>query len=446
VAGYLAFPPLNDYLRDEYLFARVPPPHQDGVEALDRYLAAFPDGRHAAAARELREDQLFARIPAGGGGLAEIDRYLTTLPEGKHAAELRPLRDDRYFALIPAQDDGGFAEIDEYLKLYPAGRHTTAARELRDDRLFTRAEREAGARNSPASLRDYLADPANERHRPDAQRRIADFYDRVIEDLKQKQAKAPESDREVFEAVFALLDTLKRASRPVVTVGFLATIDREPTTESQKQTEKLVYELRLKDTPALKAIADRQPNRSAILGCGQVFDPEQTARRESVILNRLRAAVQGRISGDILTLEAVPAGELPMLEVGYHIYAGGRLGVYTGADQEVIGLMRWYETNWVITVRSLGEKKEVRFKLKSAPASKLTYDIQPGDPEWGAYAVILYSGFYDMSASLIRSFGLDPGPAPNSFTFDAVARNKADEPDKPLGVPPWQPKFPFPDK
>ena len=66
-------------------------------------------------------------------------------------------------------------------------------------------------------------------------------------------------------------------------------------------------------------------------------------------------------------------------------------------------------------------------------------------PAWGVYAVILYSGFYDMSAKLIEGFGQDPGPPHNTFSLaDAGGTaNKETETDKPRplfggngGVPP----------
>ena len=61
-------------------------------------------------------------------------------------------------------------------------------------------------------------------------------------------------------------------------------------------------------------------------------------------------------------------------------------------------------------------------------------------------AVTLYSAFYDMSARMIRNFALDPGKAPNSFTFNAVATNKEDAPPvAPMfpQVPPFRPNPPF---
>jgi hypothetical protein len=51
---------------------------------------------------------------------------------------------------------------------------------------------------------------------------------------------------------------------------------------------------------------------------------------------------------------------------------------------------------------------------------RLQYEPQVRDPDWAFYAVIFYSAFYDMGDRLIRTFGQDPGPPPESFTFGAV--------------------------
>jgi hypothetical protein len=346
------------------------------------------------------------------------------------------LRDEYLFARIPARDNGGGEELDRYLAAFPGGRHAPAVRELRDDRRFTRAEREAQGSGSPAGLRAYLADPADQRHRADAQRLIAGHYDRAIAALKTKRDAEPgKIDRDLFEGVLALLDALKRADGPVVTVGFRATLDPEPTTQGQKALEKMVYDAHLRRTPELRGIAERQPDRSAILPCGQVFDPGQTSRREEVILGRLRDAVARGINADVLTLEPAAAGATPVMEVAYHIHAAGALGLYSDTDKKPKGLLRWYAINWTITIRPPGEPKAFVYDLASEPGLNLTYDEEPGDPSWAVYAVVLYSGFYDMSARLIRNFGLDPGPAPNAFTFGAVARNRPDEPP-----PLWAPK------
>jgi hypothetical protein len=231
------------------------------------------------------------------------------------------------------------------------------------------------------------------------------------------------------EAFVGLLEGLKAAGTPVVTVGFVATQDPGPTTAAQKEREKEVYEFRKRGTPALARV-ERDRGGSAVLPLGRTFDPAPTALRQRVILDRLRAAIGKGIGSDVLALEPAPPGRPAAIEVVYHTYAPGRLYLYTASArdgsryggsstaEEVKGLLRGYEVNWTITVRPPRGGAPFVCKLGSSPATNLNYDSRPGDPDWAPYAIILYSGFYDMSSRLIRNFGLDPGPTPSSFTFD----------------------------
>jgi hypothetical protein len=93
------------------------------------------------------------------------------------------------YAKVPAADTGRFDEIDHYLAKLPDGKRAGEVRDLRDDRRFARAVKESAGRNSPAALRDYLADGANTRHRPEEQKRINVYYDRAIADLKARAAR-----------------------------------------------------------------------------------------------------------------------------------------------------------------------------------------------------------------------------------------------------------------
>jgi len=362
----------------------------------------------------------------------------------------RHLQDAHLFAKIPARDNGSWTEMEEYLKTFPDGRHATAVREMRDDRRFTSAQRDAVQRESPGSLRQYLSDESNQRHRPEAQKLIAGFYDKAIVELTKKRETEPEKiDKDLFDGILALLDALKGAPRPVATVGFQSTIDPEPKTDLHKRREEGFIELYVEKNPELKDIAKRSASGSAIIGPDQIFSGEQTTRREDVILERLGTAVQRGIHADILTMEAVPAGSNPVIEVAYHILADGDLGIYTDPNKKLVGLLRWYAINWTITIRPPGMDKSYVYRLRSLPGAKLTYDSDPSDPKWAIYAVLLYSGFYEMSARLIQNFGLDPGETPNAFSYAATARHAPKIDDKLLNPKPLfeMPKLPrFGDK
>jgi hypothetical protein len=368
------------------------------------------------------------------------------------------IRESHLFAQVPTQDTQSTLAFDEYLKEYPQGWRAAEVMGRRDDLLWGRAHNAASRDHSPAELRKYLADRRNRRHRAEAQKLINAHYDQAIARLKGLNAGETEGkkiDTQMFGGLLALLEALKTADRPVVTVGFKATQDEAPVTEVQKQMEKLESDLYAAQNPQVKTMAEFSPRKTAILPTGATFSAEQTARRERLILERLRESMRKVLKTDILSLEAAPRGVKPTIEVAYRTYAPGMLYLYTteqraqpfapawqppgggfgmpggqrpggfgmGLPQKIVkGLLRGYHHDWTITIHPPGGGEPRVARLQSSPAQDLKYDTRPGDPEWGAYAVILYSGFHDMSNRLIASFGLQPPPAPTVFTFDDAVK------------------------
>src|SRR5205814_1283455 len=101
-------------------------------------------------------------------------------------------------------------------------------------------------------------------------------------------------------------------------------------------------------------------------------------------LDRLRHAVKQAVKADILTLEPARPGQVAMIEVSYHIYAPGRLYLYTnteGDKKQVKGLLRGYEIDWTITVRPPRSTKPFVCKIGSQPLTSLTYESAPHDPD-----------------------------------------------------------------
>ncbi len=385
----------------------------------------------------LYDEHLFAVIPAGTADTREIDMYLLQYPNGRHAAEVRDMRDDRIFAGILPKDTETFT-IDYYLGQYPTGRHAVDARDMRDDRLYAKAEQSATKADSPVALRDYLAEPANVRHRDDARTMIAAYYDRTIAELTSRKAKDPTKvDAVLFAAVLALLDGMKAAIDPVVTIGFEAVVDPIPKSAEDKERETLLYSVRLAQEARLKEVERKSPQKTAILPYLKAFERDQIVIRERVIQERLTDAVKRAIKAEILVLKPVAQGQPPVITIRYRIKPSGMMYTYTIRQETgattVVGLLRGYSVDWEIVVRPPGTTKDFVVKIASQPLSQLKYDSEPSDPEWAPYAIILYSAFYDLSDRMIRGFAIDPGPSPNSFTFAAAASVKAmDKPDDPF--------------
>jgi hypothetical protein len=382
----------------------------------------------AAAARRLLVPVVAAAAAFAGAVLAfpPVDRLL-------HEREL--------FGRIPVQDRGSVKEMNDYLAAFPTGWRSAEVLVRRDDLLFQKARQQAELNNSPGGLRAYLADERNVRHRKEAQRMVNVSYDKAIARLKSLPTRPTLGEAKMFDGLLALLEGLKTARRPVVTVGFRGTYDELPKTAAQQKAEQFEADLRARENAQVKAMAESSPTKSAIMGAGATFAPPQAEARERVILERLKDALHQALGADVLTLERAAPGEQPAIEVAYHIFAPGNLYLYTtsnnppgfampggmpggppgnrfnfGGPQTVKGLLRSYWIDWTITVRAPNGASEV-FRVPSQPAQKLTYDARPGDPEWAPYAILLYSGFYDMSTRLIREFGLSPQQPPTHFTF-----------------------------
>ena len=394
--------------------------------------AALPPLNHY-----LFDEHLFAVIPTSGTDTSDIDWYLFHYPNGRHAAEVGDMRDDRFFARILPTDTEIFT-IDYYLDQYPTGRHATDVRAMRDDRLYAQAEQSATKADSPVALRDYLAEPANVRHRNDARKMIAVYYDRTIAELTERKAKDPAKvDKDLFGAMVALLEGMKTAIDPVVTIGFEAVVDPIPKSDEDKEREKLLYSFRLTQEAKLKEIEQKSTQKTAILPYLKAFESEQIVIRERVIQERLTDAVKRAIKAEILALKPVAKGQPPVITIRYHIKPSGMMYTYTinqeNGVRDVVGLLRGYSVDWEIVVRPPGTTKEFVVKIASQPLSQLKYDSEPSDPEWAPYAIILYSAFYDLSDRMIRSFAIDPGPSPNSFSFAAAASVKTmDKPNDPF--------------
>ncbi len=316
-----------------------------------------------------------------------------------------------------------------------------------DEYLYARADREAKGQHSPSSLRAYLADPYNVRHRAEAQASINVFYDEAIAKLK-KQAEGKAMDDSVFQSVLALLEALKKTDRPVVTVGFRGTQDVTPSTDELKTKEEVNYDALLDEKPELKTVADQSSGKTAILPPGDTFTAENTRTRESVILGRLRDSVQKMLGADVITLAPVTAGEAPVMEVTYHAYADGSLYLYTTTSEnqfglqpmeEVKGLLRKYEVSWVITIRPPGTDQTYESKLGSVAGSQIHYDSRPEDPSWAPYAIILYSAFNDMS----KRWPATSPPAPKRWRGRRPRRRRT---ASPTSLPPRRNRNPRPSK
>jgi hypothetical protein len=339
------------------------------------------------------------------------------------------IRDE--YAFTQLKRDPSVTTADDYLSYFPSGVHVQAAHAIRDDCMYKTAAEQAEQDHSPKELRDYLTDSSCIRHRTEAQSKVNAFYDEAIARVKQLAADK-QVDPQLFGGFMALLDSLKTAQRPVVTVSFHATQDADNTTDEERQTEDAEQAKYVEHYPGVQAIIDASPQKTAVLSRGDTFNTAQIDRRENVILARLSDSISGVLNADLIKLEPAEQGTRGMIDVSYYTHPSGELYILRTWDhtdaaaavddsqKKVEGLLRGYVIDWDIRIHSSDDSagaKEFRYKLHSSPAQSMHLTSEPTDPAWSPYAVMLYSAFYDLSGQLIANFGLTPPDAPTSFTF-----------------------------
>jgi hypothetical protein len=368
------------------------------------------------------------------------------------------VRENVLFGRVLAAPAADLAAVDEYLKELPNGENADEVRTLRDHHRFARAKVRAEDTDSPAPWREYLGDRANVLHREEARAELPPYYQKAIDKVRTLGARANRHPQ-LFQGFSAILESLRRADSPDVTIAFKSSHILAPTTEVEKLLEKLDEADFQKRAPKFN-FGQRQSvfYMHGIRPADPAFDVEQTRRREKVIVSRLGEALEKVFVADLLRLQ--DARQAAAIEVAYHIYPAGTYdytvtypalppmpnafpGMKGGFADNPFGdplgargpsehhsLLRRYQIDWTITIRPPGNPEVFVTTVSSKASDKLKFaDPEPGappDPDWAPYAIIVYSAFHDFSNQLITSFGLEPLPVPARYSFkDATGDPRA---------------------
>jgi hypothetical protein len=399
----------------------------------ERYLEVFPQGVHAEAVRTAFEDNLARHAASSPAGQEErYKRYLAIFPKGRLTARVRADYEENLckFARTSSPEEDG--PCKRYLAAFPMGQFAAEIGTLLDERRFTRARNAARKQESPAPLRSYLSDPANKLHRKEAQAQIDEIYEQAILKLKKRTADLrSKEEKAVIDALCSLLEALKRAEKPEVTVRFQARHTDVPADAFTKLSEQIIYRAALEKHPELKDL--ERETGSAILPRYPLFEPAWVERREGKLRVRLWLELKKVVKLDLIDLMPSGGGD-PVLEIAYHVVPSGTLLEYQeslvqrergGEEQKVTrirGLLRTYDIQWVIKTRPPGTKKVLEQKLTSKAVTSIHIRSEPADPEWTPYAIQLYLAYCDLSDRLIRNLGGEPEPLPERITFAEAAR------------------------
>src|SRR5262249_44862045 len=247
----------------------------------------------------------------------------------------------------------------------------------------------------------------NERHQDEARQIIAAFYDEAIARI-QKLAAAQVTDQNLLNGLFRILEYLKAQTTPRVTVAFQPSWSVEPTNLLVKMLEQRAESHYAENDAVIESM--RQSKGSAIIGTYDTFSEQQVRRRESIILRRLRETVASILSSDIIAFE--PSPQTGDITIQYDIQPRGLLTRYVRLPDQgnpasafawlpkttnTLGLLREYTIDWRLTIQPGAEGAVYTYRLNSNSGTNLVYRTSPGDPDWGVYAVLMYSAFYDFS-------------------------------------------------
>jgi len=318
-------------------------------------------------------------------------------------------------------------KINYYRQEFPKGPHLAELMDLFDDRTFATAKLESEQKHSPSLLRLYLGNAMLTRHRDEAKQLIAAHYDQAIAHLRELAAKNSDANQDFLNGLVSLLNGLKTADRPVVTIGYKASQIVTPTDADVLDGENEARDVLYQQMPELKNLADRSPKKSCLIDVGKTFDKENVARREIAITERLQETFKQVLDKDILTFETTPQSSDANLEIAYHTTPAGTLISFVQNDAQgniigYLGLLRVYRIEWTVSFRPPGLQTPIVLKTPSFPANEFYILPRPSDPDWAPYAVMQITAFYGFSNNLISGFGLKPPAMPNYFTFnDATA-------------------------
>jgi len=150
-------------------------------ESLSDYLAAWPNGRHAARAAEMLDDRAWSAADQAGTADA-VTHYLTLQPNGRHARSAAQRLED--IDWTKARSAGTAVAIDGFLREHTSGRHVgeATARKaelLASDAPFDRAV-QAGDR---AAINQFLSDFPGHKREAEARAALEDAGERDIADL-----------------------------------------------------------------------------------------------------------------------------------------------------------------------------------------------------------------------------------------------------------------------
>jgi hypothetical protein len=302
--------------------------------------------------------------------------------------------------------------------------------EWRSRHMMARAQDAIGLKDA-AALRTILkeiADSGEPARYTDAQQAASKAFTEYYEAAKAKLYAPTVAggtrefpvDEQLRAAFGAVLEELTQTPTAEVYVAFHNEVDLTP----PEGTNELLV-LYQSDPKAMAAF----PAGAPVIEPQQSFSPTYDARRRRTFMAAMSESFGQVFDAHLLSLVPLEDGQSRdgkiVIEVRSHIV---RLPTFffwekqqPGGLPQVAGLLFGIAVDWELKAFGRdGKQLYAQPPIRTEPAESVGVAMQPGDPDWGMYSVLMDSAYYNYSRQVTGMFGLVPPPQKTELTYQGV--------------------------
>ena len=86
-------------------------------------------------------------------------------------------------------------------------------------------------------------------------------------------------------------------------------------------------------------------------------------------------------------------------------------------ERRLVGLLFGIEVDWSFSLVDPGGRVLYHHQTRSEPARALHFRVQPSDPEWAPYSIMMDSAYWNYARQTVARFGVQPPPEKDQFEF-----------------------------
>lgn len=271
----------------------------------------------------------------------------------------------------------------------------------------------AREQENATGLRQILAE-IEARHRGDpAYRPAAEEARSGLATLFEKaSARLDKADPALRKAFSALIADLSQRPDGVVYVVFSTGADLKAPPGTQEM-------LRL-NRQAPEVLASFPQGNAPVVPEGEAFAPAQEKKRQATFLGAMQTAFRTVFSPGLLDLQPLPkdmerAGNL-VFQVRSQVRRTNDFYQYS-RQGKIVGLLFEIEVLWQFDVYDRQGRRLYTSMTRSLPAQEVRFRLDPDDPAWAPYSIMMDSAYYNYCRGVVKRFGVPPPPVRNVYTF-----------------------------